>query len=512
MGTGADSGHDKRAAQATPTDAQTTGANSALDQRQAGILLHPTSLPGPGPSGDLGHAAYRFVEFLAASGMGIWQTLPLGPTHTDGSPYQCLSVHAGNAELISLDWLVDRGWLAKAKPAQRGRCLGEAYRAFAAARPKQGRSELHAAHDAFVEDEGDWLEDYALYAALRAEQGGRRWLEWPADLRDRDPAALAGARERLADEIAQVRFEQFVFFRQWSELRRYAHEHGVRMFGDMPIFVAHDSAEVWAHREYFAIDEHGKAQAVAGVPPDYFSATGQRWGNPHYRWKRMKADGFKWWIRRMHTQLELFDLIRVDHFRGFEAYWEIPADAETAMQGRWVKAPGKALLSALYNAFDALPLVAEDLGVITAPVEALRRRFALPGMKILQFAFGGGPDNPYLPHNHEPDSVVYTGTHDNDTTLAWYRSLDADTRAYIGDYLGHPKDRMPWPLIRSALASVARLAVVPMQDVLGLGAGHHMNRPGTTEGNWGWRFTWDQVAPDLAARLNHLTGLYGRRG
>ena len=490
---------------------ETLSLNAALDHRRAGILLHPTSLPGPGPSGDLGHAAYRFVEFLAAAGMGIWQTLPLGPTHSDGSPYQCLSVHAGNPCLISLDWLVDRGWLAQADPDRRQACMDEAYRTFEAHRGKTPARRLHGAHDAFVETEADWLEDYALYAALRAEQGGRPWLEWPSALRDRDPDALEAARGRLSPAIARVRFEQFAFFRQWAELRAYAHKHGVRLFGDMPIFVAHDSAEVWAHREYFAIDEHGTAQAVAGVPPDYFSATGQRWGNPHYRWKRMQRDGFAWWIRRVHTQLELFDLVRVDHFRGFEAYWEIPAAAETAMEGRWVKAPGKALLKALHEAFEALPLVAEDLGVITPEVEALRRRFGLPGMKILQFAFGGGADNPYLPHNHERDAVVYTGTHDNDTTLAWYRSLDGDARAYVNEYLGQPKEAMPWPLIRAALGSVAQLAVVPMQDVLALGPGHHMNRPGTTEGNWAWRFTWDQAPADLADRLHRLTGLYGRR-
>lgn len=488
-----------------------TPENSALRHRQAGILLHPTSLPGPGIAGDLGHAAYRFVEFLGASGMGVWQTLPLGPTHADGSPYQCLSVHAASPALISLDWLVDRGWLAKSDPKRRDACLTSAYRGFVKGRALQANAGLYAEHDTFVEREADWLEDYALYAALRADQGGRPWLEWPSSLRDRDPDALEGARKRLAKEIAQVRFEQFVFFKQWSELRAYAHEHGVRLFGDMPIFVAHDSAEVWAHREYFAIDKHGTALTVAGVPPDYFSATGQRWGNPHYRWNRMRSDGFHWWIRRMHTQLELFDLIRVDHFRGFEAFWEIPAAAKTAVEGRWVKAPGKALLSTLYASFDTLPLVAEDLGVITPEVEKLRRHFDLPGMKILQFAFDGGPDNPYLPHNHERDGVVYTGTHDNDTTLAWYQGLDAPTRRYIDDYLGRPSDAMPWPLIRCALASVATLAVVPMQDVLALGKGHHMNRPGTNEGNWRWRFSWDQVASDLAARLNHLTAMYGRQ-
>jgi 4-alpha-glucanotransferase len=362
----------------------------------------------------------------------------------------------------------------------------------------------------FVKEQAFWLEDFSLYMALRGEAGDRRWMDWPVSLRDRHPQSLDEARTRLSQVIARVKFEQFVFFEQWRGLKDYAHQHGVEIFGDMPIFVAHDSAEVWAHREYFDIDEYGWTQTVAGVPPDYFSETGQRWGNPHYRWDVMQEDGFRWWVRRMATQLEFFDLVRIDHFRGLEAYWEIPAEAKTAQQGHWVKAPGKALLQALYEAFDDLPIVAEDLGTITAEVESLRSSFGIPGMKILQFAFDGNNDNPYLPHCHEENCIVYTGTHDNDTALNWYESLAEQQQNYVKNYLGYPQEAMPWPLMRCAWSSVARLAIVPMQDILGLGAGQRMNTPGTTQGNWQWRYTWDQVDSHLAERLLELTQLYAR--
>jgi 4-alpha-glucanotransferase len=489
-----------------------TEATGFLDRRRAGILLHPTSLPGGRASGSLGPDAYRFVDFLAASGMSLWQMLPLGPTHLDGSPYQCLSVHAGNSALISLRQLAEWGWLgaeevpAGVTPERRRALLGHARAGF----ERHASEEARAAYGWFVGAHTAWLDDFALYMAVRDEQGGAPWLDWPAPLRDREAAALARARSRLADAVEQVRFEQFIFFRQWLALRHYANERDILLFGDVPIFVAHDSAEVWAHREYFALDEHGTAQFVAGVPPDYFSATGQRWGNPHYDWERMQAEGFRWWVERLRTQLELFDLVRVDHFRGFESYWEIPAAAETAVEGRWVKAPGAKLFKAFTEAFPRLPLVAEDLGVITPEVEALRRRYRLPGMKVLVFAFDGGADNPYLPHNHVPDCVAYTGTHDNDTTRGWFDSLDAESQAYVCEYLGSPAEPMPWPLVRAALASVADLAVVPLQDVLGLGSEHRMNTPGTASGNWTWRFNWEQVPDDLAARLRRMAEIYGR--
>ena len=476
-------------------------------RRRAGVLLHPTSLPGRPDHGDLGHAAYRFVEFLAAAGISIWQTLPLGPVHDDGSPYQCLSAHAGDPRLISLDWLQARGWLdASALDCDRRQCLQQAFEGFR----RQATEAEQQAFAEFCRQQAYWLEDYALYAAIRESQARRGWPDWPAPLRDRQAAALQQAAETLADSIALVKFGQYVFFSQWLELKNYAHEHGVFLFGDMPIFVAHDSSDVWSRRDYFLLDEQGQPTVVAGVPPDYFSETGQRWGNPLYDWERMQADGFQWWQQRMQTQLELFDLIRIDHFRGFEACWEIPAAEETAINGHWRKAPGEALLGSLQAAFAGLPLVAEDLGLITEEVEALRRRFGLPGMRILQFAFGSGPDNPYLPHNHERNTVVYTGTHDNDTTRGWFEALDEAGKKALADYLGHEPGDMPWPLIRMALASVAGMAIIPLQDVLGLGSEARMNIPGTTEGNWSWRFSEGATTEAIAARLRELVSCYGR--
>ncbi|TNF92137.1 MAG: 4-alpha-glucanotransferase [Gammaproteobacteria bacterium] len=485
-----------------------------LDQRCAGILLHPTSLPGHDDNGDLGHEAYRFIEFLADSGMSLWQMLPLGPTSGGDSPYQCLSAHAGNPNLISLDWLQDRGWLDRddidapvSHQQYRQFCLiaaGDHFHEFA-------DDDYRDNYKTFCNEQSYWLDDYALFMALRYDQNNRAWTQWPAGLRDRDPDEMDSARKRLSETVEQVRFEQYVFYAQWHELKDYAHEHGVYMFGDMPIFVAHDSADVWSHRDYFALDRNGECEIVAGVPPDYFSETGQRWGNPLYRWGRMELDGFQWWIQRMHSQLELFDVIRIDHFRGFEAYWEIPAEDETAVNGCWVKAPGEAFLAALKREFSNLPLVAEDLGVITPEVDALRKKFDLPGMKILQFAFDGSPQNPYLPHNHHHNSVVYTGTHDNDTTVSWFALLAPDQQSNFEEYLGCViKDDMPWPLIRTAMASVANIAILPMQDVLALDGSHRMNVPGTSEGNWRWRFNWQQVPDDLTVRLHEMVQRYSR--
>ncbi len=488
--------------------------SSVLDQRRAGLLLHITSLPDSVGNGDMGPAAYRFIEFLADCGVSVWQTLPLGPTHSDGSPYQCLSSHAGNPMLISLEWLVDRGWLTLPAAPERWPSVAE-YRMHALKLAYDGfqqfasEDEQRDYHD-FVHNHKEWLNCYAFYMALRHRFDGKPWYEWPEPLRDRRPAALTAVKTSLKGRIEQVHFEQYIFFRQWSELRVFAHQHGVLLFGDLPIFVAGDSADVWAGRDYFQLDETGHPRVVAGVPPDYFSETGQLWGNPHYDWKKMQSDNFKWWIKRVESQLELFDWVRIDHFRGFEAYWEIPADAETAIDGRWVKAPGEALLQAIYDKFGTLPLVAEDLGIITPEVEALRDQFNLPGMKILQFAFDGGPENAYLPHNNKPNSVVYSGTHDNDTTLSWFESLSGDQQYYIYDYLGQPSAAMPWPIIQSVFRSSARLAIIPMQDVLGLGYGHRMNTPGTVGGNWQWRFSWDQLNEEHIGRLKHQVALYGR--
>ena len=478
------------------------------DQRRAGILLHITSLPGMDDQGDMGHQAYRFIEFLSAAGMTIWQTLPLGAVHDDRSPYQCLSVHAGNPLLISQDWLKDRAWLNKNLHGniKRENWLRLAYEGFKQHTKHADATEFRQ----FCEQEKSWLDDYALYIALREQHKHRPWMEWPVPVRDRMADSLAKARHQLADEIERICFEQFVFFKQWHELRDYAHRHNVYLFGDMPIFVAHDSAEVWAHREYFSVASDGHASKVAGVPPDYFSATGQRWGNPLYNWDAMQKNNFQWWKQRLHSQLELFDLIRIDHFRGLEAYWEIPAEAETAIDGHWVKAPGDALLQALTEQLHGLPLVAEDLGTITPEVDELRHKYNIPGMKIIQFAFDGDPSNPYLPHQHQADYVVYTGTHDNDSSLAWFESLDEPVRQHVLDYLGHPEEDFPWPLIRCALASVANMTILPMQDILALGNDSRMNTPGTMEGNWSWRFKWEQLPDGLAARLHHMLRLYNR--
>jgi len=479
-------------------------------QRRGGVLLHLTSLPGPLPHGQICHDAYRFIEFLQQAGITVWQILPPGPTHADGSPYLALSAHAGDPNLISLDWLKDRHLLQFNEKAstfeQHNQLLQKAWQCF-----RDTKHQLQLSYNHFVEEEKDWLDDFALFMVLREQHGNQPWIKWPAPLRDRKPEALQSIRAELADKLDFQRFCQFLFSQQWQSLKQFSAEHGVLLFGDMPIYVSHDSADVWAHRQLFTLDRQGRARQVAGVPPDYFSKTGQRWGNPLYHWNVMKKDSFHWWNRRMQTQLKLFDLIRIDHFRGLVAYWAIAADEETAVNGHWVKAPGAAMLTTLHEMFPDLPLVAEDLGYITGEVHALRRQFDLPGMKILQFAFDGDPSNSYLPHQHEFKSVVYTGTHDNDTTLGWYRQLDNATREYLRDYLAIDDDSdMPWPLLRSALASVSCLAVAPMQDLLALGSEHRMNTPGTMEGNWQWRFEWEQIPPDLAQKLHHLLHLYGR--
>jgi len=472
-----------------------------LTERRAGVLLHPTSLPGTRDQGGHGNAARSFIDFLQASGFTLWQALPLGPTHADYSPYQCMSVHAGNSGLINLDDLVERGWLApstrKARPLQE--CLVKAHSKF---RKVAQVNEIEN-YKSFKKQHGYWLQDYSLYQAIRETQQYASWFEWPQALRDRDPQALNDFSSRYAGLIEQACFEQYLFFSQWCDLRAYANERGILLFGDMPIYVAHDSADVWANRGLFAMDENGALEVVAGVPPDYFSETGQRWGNPLYRWDVLKQQNYGWWLDRFRTQLALFDIIRLDHFRGFEKYWEIPGDSETAIHGRWVDGPGEDLFKALQQRFGELPLVAEDLGIITPEVDALRLQFGFPGMKILQFAFDGGPDNPYLPKNHEPLSVVYTGTHDNDTTLGWYASCGSDMRQAIHECLGDSEE-MPWLLIRAALESTARLAIIPMQDLLALGSEHRMNTPGSACGNWQWHFSWDQVPDALPGRLRAL--------
>jgi 4-alpha-glucanotransferase len=485
-------------------------STDVLDRRRAGLLLHLTSLPGSGPNGDLGWEAHNFVNFAADCGFTLWQMLPVGPPQGSRSPYQTSSAHAGSAELIGLDPLVQDGWLDRAPAgdydaAARIDALKRAYAGFRRRADDSMRREL----DAFRDENAYWLDDYVLYRAIHDERNAP-WWRWPKGLRSRESKALAQVRKQLAGAIDYLIWEQFAFFRQWQVLHDHAAERGVLLFGDMPIFVAHDSAEVWARPEDFDLTDTGNTRTVAGVPPDYFSATGQRWGNPLYRWDVLAENDYDFWVARMRTQLRLFDVVRIDHFRGFEAFWEIPGDAETAIDGRWVSAGGDGLFARLEREFGRLPLVAEDLGVITEGVTALRRKYRMPGMKILQFAFGSGPENPYLPFHHDEDSVVYTGTHDNDTTLGWYQSLPDAERAEVDEYLGLSREPMPWPLVRAALGSRANLSILPMQDVLGLDGAHRMNVPGTPEGNWTWRFQWEQVQPELPARLTRLVQLYGR--
>lgn len=499
--------------------------------RTSGILLHPTSLPGPFGIGDLGPAAYRFVDFLAAAGQGLWQVLPLGPTGYRDSPYQCTSAIAGNPLLISPESLLAAGWVDAADlehpdfpagqvdfgavHAWKRTLLDRAHQGFLA-RADQSQRDAYAR---FQEAHRDWLPDYALFSALKTVHQDRPWTEWPTPLAMRERKALTAWKRSQKNKalIDRECLVQFLFFSQWEALRDYAHARGVHLVGDMPIFVAHDSAEVWTHRDWFLLEPNGQPTFIAGVPPDYFSPTGQRWGNPLYDWPALAADGYGFWVQRLRCLLAVTDLIRVDHFRGFAAYWEVPGTAETAVDGRWVPGPGMDLFTALRGALGAdLPLIAEDLGVITPDVEALRDGLELPGMAILQFAFGdiedgGFGDSHFLPHNHHPRLAVYTGTHDNNTICGWWSEQGEATRGLIGRYFNANDEPIQWTMIRATLASVARLALCPMQDVLGLGAEATMNRPGTAEGNWVWRYRQEDLAPTAAGRLRELSRLYGRR-
>lgn len=493
--------------------------------RRSGVVLHPTSLPGPFGIGDLGPAAFAFVDFLAASGVGVWQVMPLGPTGYGDSPYQCFSAFAGNPMLISPEILAEEGFLPpedlrevpefsadrvdyEAVLGWKSAALTRAFEGFEeGASPWQRRR-----FERFVTApaQAGWLEDYALFRALKDEQGGAEWTAWPAPLARREAGALADARDRLAHQIRQRQFYQWVFAEQWQALRRHAAQSAVAVLGDVPIFVAHDSADAWSDPGAFRFDEAGRPTVVAGVPPDYFSPTGQLWGNPLYRWDEMAAGGFRWWLARMRGAFGLFDMVRLDHFRGFQAFWEVPAGAATAEGGRWVEAPGAELFAAIRTALGDVPIIAEDLGLITPEVEALRARFGFPGMKILQFAFGADATNEYLPHNLPRDCVVYTGTHDNDTTLGWYEKAPEEEKARARRYLGRDGGDICWDLIRAALASVADLAIVPAQDLLGIGSEGRMNVPGRAAGNWAWRMRGDDLTVDLIGKLRDLNDLYGR--
>ena len=503
--------------------------------RACGILLHPTSLPGPYGVGDMGHEAYRFVDFLAAAGQSLWQVLPLGPTGYGNSPYQCFSAFAGNTLLVSPALLVEHGLLApsdlndlpRLEDARvdygaafelKERLLDRAFENYKTARPAAVRDNF----EEFKERSASWLDDYALYRSLKSERGEAAWTSWEPELVRRDESALADARVRLVGETEAVKFKQFLFFDQWTRLRQYCHDKGARIIGDIPIFVAHDSADVWANPKQFLLNEDGRPKVVAGVPPDYFSKTGQLWGNPLYDWGRMKRDGFKWWIDRVRATLSLVDIIRIDHFRGFAAYWEIPGGDETAERGRWVFAPGRELFAAIKSELGVLPIIAEDLGFITPDVIELRDEFDFPGMRILQFAFSSDTTNKDLPHNYVRNTVIYTGTHDNDTAVGWFRSEPTGgssvrsaeqverERGFCLDYLDTNGAEINWDFIRALYASAGDTALVPLQDVLGLGSGARMNTPATMSGNWSWRFREGDLDENLSARLRRLAETYGR--
>jgi 4-alpha-glucanotransferase len=498
-------------------------------ERSSGILLHPTSLPGEYGIGDLGPQAHHWIDFLASARCSLWQVLPLGPTGYGDSPYQCFSAVAGNPYLISPQVLldedlhhgvslldpddlidhphfppdrVDYGRVIEWKLA----VLDRSYSRFEKLAPPELIAELVT----FEEAQASWLDDFALFMALKEAHGNKPWTSWQPELRDRDSSALTTARKDLEVAIHRQVFRQFIFFRQWSALRRHAVSAGINIIGDIPIFVAHDSSDVWAHPELFYLDQNGFPSVVAGVPPDYFSATGQLWGNPLYRWDIHKENGYNWWISRFRTVLETVDIVRLDHFRGFAGYWEVPGDAKTAEVGRWISGPGVDFFNTIRQALGELPIIAEDLGVITPDVVEMRDRFDLPGMKVLQFAFTNNPKDPFLPHNYAKNSVVYTGTHDNDTALGWYERVEEDEKDFYRRYLERDGSDVSWDLIRAVWSSVAVFGLAPLQDFLALDNHARMNYPGSPSGNWIWRMAPDALTEELKERIQEINYLYGR--
>jgi len=498
----------------------TSPAATKDNHRAAGVLLHPTSLPGPYGIGDLGDELLAFLDWAKKAGLRIWQVLPLNAPGYGNSPYGCLSSYAGNPMLISPKQLVEDGLLPvdaidqvpnhgkidfDSVAASKNDLLRRSFAHF----NEHALDEQRSALASFVRD-NPWLSDWALYASLRQRHGGAPWTSWPAGLATREPDAVAIAENELADEVRFHEYVQWLFFIQWASVRKAAHERGIQIMGDVPIYVAADSADVWANREIFQLDENGEPDVVAGVPPDYFSATGQRWGNPLYRWDLLRETNYAWWVARFLAALQFADIVRVDHFRGFAAYWEIPASEPTAIHGRWMPGPGRELFDAIRKAVGALPIVAEDLGHITTEVHELRKAIGVPGMKILQFAFAQ-PDSPHLPHHYEPQTVVYTGTHDNDTARGWYDQASDGERQIAALYLGvHTSEELPWTLIRTAYTSVAETAIVPAQDILALGSKARMNLPGEEKDNWSWRLEEGALTDELADELRELAEVSGR--
>jgi 4-alpha-glucanotransferase len=492
-------------------------------RRSSGILLHPTSLPGAYGIGELGSPGFRWVDFLNSVGCSLWQVLPLGPTGYGDSPYQCFSAFAGNPYLISLEGLLADGLLLPADlqnmPAFSPRAvdfgrlipwklsvLDQAYQRFVARRSPT----MKKAYSEFQMAQASWLDDFALFMALKEAHGGVSWVNWEKPLRQRDARAIDAALEQYRTSIDRQKFYQFIFFKQWDLLHQYAHRKGIQIIGDIPIFVAHDSADVWAHPELFYLNENGKPTFVAGVPPDYFSATGQLWGNPLYNWEAHKPDGYGWWIERIRAVLSLVDIVRIDHFRGFAGYWRINGGAKTAKRGKWMPSPGMELFTRVKEVLGELPIIAEDLGVITPDVVAMRDHFGLPGMKIVQFGFAAGPSDPFLPHNHVHNCVVYTGTHDNDTARGWYNRVEEAEKDFCRRYLARDGSDIAWDLIRATWKSVAVFALAPLQDFLNLGNEARMNYPGNPSGNWTWRMQSEDLTPALTRRITETNYLYGR--
>ena len=493
-----------------------------LKQRAAGVLLHITSLPGPHGIGDFGPEARHFVDWLASAGQHLWQLLPMTPIGPGDSPYQSVSAFAGSPLMVALEPLVARGWLSPPVLPEGGfdatRVDYERVVPWRLAQLRlacagffaEATADDRVAFTAWCTAQAEWLADYALFMALEAAHDGQPWWLWPEPLRTRDRAALAAARHAHADEIAFWQFVQWSFDTQWAAIKSYANQRGVAIMGDLPIFVAHHSADCWSRPDLYDLDADFQPAVVAGVPPDAFTAEGQRWGNPLYRWDRMAVEDYAWWTARVRRALAHADVFRIDHFRGFAAYWEVPATCPTAMEGRWVAGPGRALFDAITAALGELPIVAEDLGIITPDVTALREACGFPGMRVLQFAFGDDARNPYLPHRCTPESVIYTGTHDNDTTRSWWHSATPSERHFAASYLPAGADDIHWAMIRAACNSVANTAVYPLQDVLGLDGAHRMNRPGSPVGNWTWRFTWAMVGAEPTRVLGVITAASGR--
>lgn len=494
-----------------------------LTDRVSGILLHPTSLPGAFGAGDFGSDAYQFVDWLVSAGQTYWQVLPLGEIGPGNSPYMSSSAFAGSILLIDLAELSSHGWLSSEdltphpdfrpdrvdftllRPFRMERLRRAARNFFAS-----GHDNMHRAYTEFCIAENEWLEDYALFMTIAERESWSEWSRWSKELAHRKPQALRLMKKTCADEVGFWKFCQWCFARQWSNLRLYANERGVRIIGDVPIFVAYQSADVWSHQELFELDENSRPSVVAGVPPDYFSETGQLWGNPLYRWDIHEKTGYAWWIARLRHALQLADLVRIDHFRGFVAYWEVPADAPNAINGKWIAGPGEKLFEAFEKAFPHLPIIAEDLGLITPDVVDLRDKFKLPGMRILQFAFAEGEDNLFLPHHYVPNTIAYTGTHDNDTILGWWNSVSDQEKAFAHHYLDSDGHEIQWDMMRAISNSVANIVIFPMQDVLGLSGDHRMNFPSHPTGNWEWRFSWDQVQLKHTQALAKMSLEHGR--